>query len=69
MRLIDYDSWLAPFALQLEKRRANFEAKTDDIETRWGSLLKFASTHKFFGLHRQTNGWFFREWPPKAPEV
>lgn len=69
MRLIDYDSWLAPFALQLEKRRANYEAKTDDIENRWGSLLNFASSHKFFGLHRHGDGWVFREWAPNATEV
>lgn len=33
------------------------------------SLADFASGHEHFGLHRQPDGWVFREWAPHATAI
>lgn len=33
------------------------------------SLERFAVYHEVFGLHRQKNGWTFREWAPNATAI
>ena len=36
----------------------------------WDSLSDFANSHKYFGLHRNTDGtWVFREWAPNATGI
>ena len=69
MKLVEQDPWLAPFALQLERRHHIFRSKLEDIHLQWGSLKEFASAHQFFGLHKTENGWIFREWAPHATEI
>jgi len=69
MKLIEYDSWLKPFELQINARRENYRLKLEDINTGWGSLLKYSSNHHFFGLHKVQNEWIFREFAPNAEEI
>jgi 1,4-alpha-glucan branching enzyme len=33
------------------------------------SLTEFANGHKYFGLHKTTDGWIFREWAPNADKI
>ena len=69
MNLLDYDPWLAPFKSHIEARYDRFRLKLEDIITERGSLFDFASNHHFFGLHKNTDGWIFREWAPNAKEL
>lgn len=47
------------YALEVEKRLLS--------ETR--SLSDFATGYMYFGLHRLTDGWVFREWAPNATAI
>jgi len=69
MHLIEIDPWLAPFASELQKRGVNFEARLEEIKNGWGSLANFATSHDYFGLHRESDGWILREWAPNAKEI
>lgn len=69
MKLVEYDPWLAPFSAQLEKRHNMYKLKLDKIRHSWGSLAEFASSNQFFGLHKTSKGWVFREWAPNATEL
>ncbi|MCL2073523.1 MAG: alpha amylase C-terminal domain-containing protein [Marinilabiliaceae bacterium] len=69
MKLIEYDDWLKPYEHQIKSRSEQFRLKIDEIETEFGSLYDFASTHKFLGLHKENNRLIFREWAPNAKEI
>lgn len=47
-------------AAELEKRLTN------DGEV---SLAEFASGHEYYGLHKTSSGWIFREWAPNARAI
>ena len=70
LKLIENDSWLQPYKAAITGRhehalqmRRKLTEKTD------GSLIQFASGHLFFGLHRNEDGWVFREWAPNATAI
>jgi len=69
IKLLKIDPWLNPFAAQIEARVQKYRQKLEDIEEFSGTLKDFASGHLYFGLHRNQNGWIFREWAPNAIHV
>lgn len=68
--LIKNDPWLEPFRPAIEGRYAYFLRREKEL-TEGGkrSLRDFASGHLYFGLHREGEGWVFREWAPGATGV
>ncbi len=34
-----------------------------------GKLIEFAMGHYYYGLHRDNDGWVFREWAPNADNI
>ena len=34
-----------------------------------GRLTEFAMGHYYYGLHRNSDGWVFREWAPNAENI
>lgn len=60
--LVKIDPWLAPYAEAIQERTDRFERKLAEF----GSLVDFATSHEDLGLHRQEDGWVFREWAPRA---
>ncbi len=70
LKLIKNDSWLQPFAKAIEGRhedaiRREQELLSGDAK----SLTDFANAHHYFGLHRNADGWIFREWAPGATAI
>ena len=66
-RLIELDPYLKPHAgfyehfhrqLQVTEQRITHNGKKP--------LTEVAAGHKYFGLHRNKDGWTFREWAPNA---
>ena len=68
MGLIDIDPWLEPHKKTIEAREHYIAKKTAKVLD--GSSLKsFAQGHRYFGLHRTSEGWVFREWAPNASRI
>lgn len=70
LKLIENDAWLKPYRLAIEGRYKYAEFKEKQL-TNGGviSLSDFASGHQYFGLHKQKEGWVFREWAPNATAI
>ncbi|MDH6354327.1 1,4-alpha-glucan branching enzyme [Dysgonomonas sp. PH5-45] len=70
MNLIKNDPWLKPYKEAIEGR-CNYVADRKKAITQNGrlSLSDFASGHLYFGLHKTSDGWTFREWAPNATAI
>ena len=60
------DPYLAPYAEVIRKRAALAEGRAATLAKGPGSLSEFACAHEYYGLHRTSSGWVFREWAPNA---
>lgn len=66
--IIKLDPWLKPFKDQLKKQISYIENKSQEILA--GQNIKnFALGHLYFGLHKNADGWVFREWAPNAISI
>ena len=65
LKLLQSDPYLMPFKDAIEGRY-RYAADTEQRLTTGGKLSDFATGYLYFGLHRTTNGWVFREWAPNA---
>ena len=70
LKLVERDSYLAPFGLDIEGRHRYFIQREKEF-TKNGrqTLSDFASGYLYFGLHRTSTGWVFREWAPNATKI
>ncbi|MCX6247834.1 MAG: alpha-amylase family glycosyl hydrolase [Bacteroidetes bacterium] len=69
--LVAKDSWLEPAEAEINDRYDRYRHTFDEIKETWGSLLKFADAHNYFGIHfdKARKGWVYREWAPKAQDL
>jgi len=63
------DIWLKPYAQAIRGRAARALAKAHDLTEGKMSLANWASADMYYGLHRTTRGWVFREWAPHATSM
>ena len=66
--LVQNDPLLKPFVKQISQREALSSRKEKEL-TQGGSLSDFATGYLYFGLHRTSSGWVFREWAPNATAI
>ena len=66
--LVQNDTWLKPFTTQIAQRQIRADAKEEKL-TQGVSLSDFATGYLYFGLHRTSSGWIFREWAPNATAI
>lgn len=70
MKIYDRDGWLKPFKSIIDKQHDKTVAKVELLtNNNQISLVDFANGYKYFGLHKTSNGWVFREWAPNATAV
>lgn len=70
LKLIKNDEWLSPYADVIEARHKYFLKKETELTGNGACTLSdFASGHLYFGLHRKTDSWVFREWAPNATAI
>ena len=68
--LVACDPWLEPFEDAIKGRHEHALWKINQFTDNGKSTLsEFASGHLYFGLHKLTRGWVFREWAPNASEI
>ena len=70
LKLVERDSYLEPYSLSIEGRYQYFVNRVKQF-TKNGrqTLSDFASGYLYFGLHRTSTGWVFREWAPNAKKI
>ncbi|MGD9330276.1 MAG: alpha amylase C-terminal domain-containing protein [Desulfobacterales bacterium] len=68
-KLLAQDPWLAPYRQALLKRRQAVETTCRELSGADASLPAAACDHLYFGLHRDPDGWIFREWAPNAQAI
>ena len=70
LKLLRDDEYLRPFAYAVNGRHARVMDKIAQLTGNGKvSLADFASGHLYFGLHKTTDGWVFREWAPNATAI
>ena len=64
------DPWLTPYLPDLDRRHDKTTALLGKLtENGRVSLPEFALGHHYYGLHRTSTGWVFREWAPHASAI
>jgi len=63
------DPYLAPYAEAIRGRAEHARSRAEELTGGKLSLADWASAHEYFGLHRTSRGWVFREWAPNATEI
>ncbi|MDR0988877.1 MAG: alpha amylase C-terminal domain-containing protein [Prevotellaceae bacterium] len=70
LNLIQNDPWLEPYADAIEGRHRHALDKEAELTGNGRrKLADFATGYLYFGLHRTTEGWVFREWAPNATAI
>ena len=70
LQLIKNDPWLSPYQAAINGRHQYFITKENILtNNKQQTLSEFASGHLYFGLHKTTQGWVFREWAPNATAI
>lgn len=62
------DSWLDPFTETINRRFKKTLLKEEQLVDHQ-SLDSFAIGYLYYGLHRLSDGWIFREWAPNATDI
>lgn len=67
-KLVENDPWLEPVAEDVWMRVERYRQRLAQIEKDFGSLIRFADGHIFFGFNYNPTleGWTYREWAPNA---
>jgi len=69
LAILKSDPFLAPYAGAINGRYEYFEAIEKKLVPEGQNLSNFATGYLYFGLHRGTDGWVFREWAPNATAI
>ncbi len=70
LKLLQNDEYLRPFENAINGRHNNALNKQAQLTDNGKiSLSEFANGHQYFGLHKTSTGWVFREWAPNATEI
>lgn len=67
--IVQSDPYLEPFAAAIYGRYEYMQFVEKKLLTESHSLSDFATGYLYFGLHRLTDGWIFREWAPNASAI
>ena len=69
LAIIQDDAWLEPYAEAIEGRHDDAVRKLNELTGGKKSLADFANAYNYYGLHRTSTGWVFREWAPNATGI
>jgi hypothetical protein len=62
------DPWLQPYTGTIDRRIQKCLLK-EQMLTGNGAIGEFAMGHYYYGLHRTSENWIFREWAPNAKSI
>ena len=68
--LVKNDAYLEPYEDAIRGRHDHYLWKLNQLTGNGRkSLTDFANGHEYYGLHKLSKGWVFREWAPNATEI
>ena len=68
--LVAHDPWLEPFENAITGRHDHAVWKINQLTQNGEKTLSdFATGHLYFGLHRENNGWVYRDKAPNATDI
>jgi len=68
LKIIQDDPWLKPYSEAITGRY-QYAGDREKNLTGGKSLSEFADGYLYFGLHKTSEGWTFREWAPNATAI
>lgn len=69
LQLIENDPYLAPYSSFIEDRLNRLSQKKEELQIPPDKLSDFACGHLYFGLHKESTEWVFREYAPNASSM
>lgn len=66
MEIMEIDPYLRPFEKDIQLRGSNYTSCKKKLLSNNQSLQSFANGDLYYGFHRTTDGWIYREWAPGA---
>lgn len=66
LKIFEIDPYLVPFENDIALRMDLYKTKRRELVGNRGSLVDFADGYKYFGFHKTSSGWVYREWAPAA---
>lgn len=71
LQIVRNDPWLEPVKDDIFNRYSRYCNKLEWIESEYGSLLQFADSYKYLGIHfdETAGGWWYREYAPAARDL
>lgn len=68
--LVKHDAYLEPYEQAIRGRHDHAQWKIDQYtDNGRRPLADFANGHEYYGLHKLSRGWVFREWAPNATAI
>ena len=68
-KIIEKDPYLAHYEGDINMRMERYKEKKKQLLGRGKYLKNFANAHKYYGFHREKDGWVYREWAPGADKL
>ena len=70
MGLVKNDAYLEPYEDAIRGRHDHYLWKLNQLTGNGRkSLTDFTNGHEYYGLHKLSKGWVFREWAPNATDI
>ena len=69
LRILNTHPELTPYRKDLDLRMELYRKKRKQILGKTEHLRDFANAHTYYGFHRQSSGWVYREWAPGADRL
>ena len=63
------DEYLRPYEAAIRGRAQHAFDRANELTQGKCSLADWANAHNYYGLHRDEDGWVFREWAPHATSM
>ena len=67
LKMVNIDPYLTSYEDDIRLQIDNYKRKRKELTD--GSLTDFATGYLYFGIHRLTDGWVYREWAPAAEKM
>ena len=65
-KIIKIDPYLTPYKDAIKHRMDSYCDKRSELLKNDNSLADFANGYEYFGIHKTSDGWVYREWAPAA---